>query len=1641
MMTFREQQQLVRDLRQQRDMAEQSLRLHRTRLAAKQVLLAHGHRRVTGATTDIARLEREIAQLASTVNNAHGTLTAAKHALTEAVRAFTLLDNPRQLIEELNDRLPILLLPVRIETRFMTENNSTELWVRIFPDDIAVHSHEKGLTVDEVESGLTYWRELWHARQQEEDAQRETQKKGAWRALAGEFGSTRAAWVARETEPDTLDVNEPSQLVFPTFDPETLKQESWTQAPRSKVMPDRFVVTLYAEQTKIAEVVGAQIPDPLITGPDPQLSEEELVQRGGDILPGPNLDWLYDFDRAVELGMAVRVPLTEPRQIDRLLVMGLRLSSDEQDSKSLLEELLDNHHYSQDGMGLILQGTPTNNTDAQGSGFSSVDPGAERGYAVETGEAMFELTDQYDMRSDAQRLIQALGIDHSLMQHVEQADRFDVREAQLMNTALWPATAGYFIEELIGLSPDTVRRVRDFFISHVAGRGTLPALRVGIQPYGILPTSSFERWKFSSAVNDPQDVPFMRNVHKVLTRLDQEWARSIDRVSHVHKQGDSFDHLLSTLGLHATSVQYHRRHGVGREYIWNYQQFTFTDEIAKVIQAHLVNESEKLLQELGLDFTKPPKITELAFFKRQDDITDPLIEDVDAAENERWSEKDPLQSLYKIDEVRVNYIGWLVAGTIDDIKRQQFLNETDERQPIPKALLYRMLRRALLLAYHDTTLQLYENHGVVESVARREIELSNVRAKRTVTRWEFMEAKIAQVLPQVSRANISLVEFLQTPEGKSRPEASFLGEVRDSLAGLSELSTASLERLFAEHLDLCSYRLDAWQTGLFTERLERLRNLQEDSAEATTGIYLGAFGWLENIKPGGPAVPVSPEEIPESLLEPEKGRIIAQPDNAGFIAAPSVNHATTAAVLRNAYLTHADSAHPERMAVNLCSERVRTALQFLDGIRNGQELGALLGYQFERGLSDRHDDPSLSQFIPAFRKHYPLVADKITPGESGDQIETKEARNVFDGYTLIEQTILRDDPIGYPYKVEGLPPNNSANKQQVKAIKAEVERMADSLDAIADLSLAESVYQLAQGNMERSGAMMQAMTQGNHPPEPDIVRTPRSGSTMTHRMMLNLDSVGNPTAWPGDISPRAAMEPSLNEWLGQILGSPERIRFIIERSQPEERDSSLTIVDLGMQPIDLVYMLTEELGEKDGAANRDDTTELDRRIVHAFRKKMQSSGTSEVGDVTISFVQRDSSWTNEDKTVFELLPLLQNLRELITGCRPLSAEDLRLPSEANEEEHPNPKGYDDEAVKARVSKALTTLQNAFDQLTEALSSAEEDSAGEQEFTELAGSLFVLAGFGLPDAFPKQRAELLSQASRVRDVAQSKLKQADDLMALRNLTPDRIASLSVEDRIEIYRHAARSILDESFNLLPTFLINNSDEVAAAVEFRDAGSGLNLTRFSNNALIVDEWLQGVARVRDKMALVEEVVTFNDAFEHADWVLKPLQLPFLESDHWIAVKYPAPDPNNPDDTNAFQPEGDYLSIVQLVPSGQFDAAANQIGLLIDEWTETIPNKIETSGIAVHYNQPGSQPPQALLLAITPEVTGNWTWDDLEAILLDTMIRAKKRAVEPEHLGLTPFAQILPAILTAVSSKPFATISTDLVNQTEVAFSDLES
>jgi hypothetical protein len=90
---------------------------------------------------------------------------------------------------------------------------------------------------------------------------------------------------------------------------------------------------------------------------------------------------------------------------------------------------------------------------------------------------------------------------------------------------------------------------------------------------------------------------------------------------------------------------------------------------------------------------------------------------------------------------------------------------------------------------------------------------------------------------------------------------------------------------------------------------------------------------------------------------------------------------------------------------------------------------------------------------------------------------------------------------------------------------------------------------------------------------------------------------------------------------------------------------------------------------------------------------------------------------------------------------------------------------------------------------------------------------------------------------------------------------------------------------------------------------------------------------------------------------------------------------------------------------------------GFLIDEWIEEIPGKEELTGISFQYNQPDSQPPQVLLLAISPTEGKQWSWDKLGEIIDDTLRRAKQRAVGLGELASTDWIGLLPAVVSEFS------------------------
>ena len=286
------------------------------------------------------------------------------------------ISDPRRRIDGLDDRIPILLFPVRIETRFFGNADKPELRVRIFPDDIAITTHETALSSGEAAAGRLFWTERASAMQIADPAAREQAIEGAWTRLVQDNGEARGSFILLRLRPENWDDAAPplpGDLVFPDIGPEQPATVAGA-VPRSRIMPDRFVVRLVHGDT-VVEALGNPIPDDLLVGPDPKQLETVLTRdpATGRLQPDARLAWLFDFEAAVNVGLGVRIAI-EPVRLrtgfDRVIVLGLKLSADPAAGAALVEGLIESHRYT-GGFDLLPQGTPTNNTERVPAGFSS----------------------------------------------------------------------------------------------------------------------------------------------------------------------------------------------------------------------------------------------------------------------------------------------------------------------------------------------------------------------------------------------------------------------------------------------------------------------------------------------------------------------------------------------------------------------------------------------------------------------------------------------------------------------------------------------------------------------------------------------------------------------------------------------------------------------------------------------------------------------------------------------------------------------------------------------------------------------------------------------------------------------------------------------------------------------------------------------------------------------------------------------------------------------------------------------------------------------------------------------------------------------------------------------------------------------
>jgi hypothetical protein len=288
------------------------------------------------------------------------------------------------------------------------------------------------------------------------------------------------------------------------------------------------------------------------------------------------------------------------------------------------------------------------------------------------------------------------------------------------------------------------------------------------------------------------------------------------------------------------------------------------------------------------------------------------------------------------------------------------------------------------------------------------------------------------------------------------------------------------------------------------------------------------------------------------------------------------------------------------------------------------------------------------------------------------------------------------------------------------------------------------------------------------------------------------------------------------------------------------------------------------------------------------------------------------------------------------------------------------------------------------------------------------------------------------------LTKSTLLQADLNKRLDRINNELFADYTSETdpakRISIIQEAGKILLTDEFKMIPSFSVPSihADEWNTALDQVHTLLDYQVNTLGN-PLPVDDWFYGVARVREKLGRMEQAIMLIEGFKDREIELTPVQFPRIEPYCWFAVEFGHSDRETNELLQSVFRENDHLLYTAYYHES-FQNGQDQCGLLIDEWTEIVPTEEETTGITFHYDKPNSEPPQSMLLAVSPQLFGEgWNWQDLVEILHETLDEAKLRAVEPQQIendqtsssgpaGLqyTGYANLLPATISTVTKYP---------------------
>lgn len=447
-----------------------------------------------------------------------------------------------QNIEELSSIDRVLLLPYKLSVHFKKKNEKESLLIRVLPDSMNLVNHFPYLTPEELSLAKEYWA-MALDKVVKYGSKRNLKDDGITADLMGKVGAARASFILIKTTPigwETLienltsienptvrrDQAELYQIYtkFPTIETRPKDQQIRSLV---KLLPNQFTFYIYDHNGEIPYIeIGNPIPQELWVGFE-ENPDSKLKDPASSLIYSEDSAWMVDFDAAEEVGMAKTVQITSnewENGFSKVIVTGIRLGDAIQNDHEL-NNLLEDHYYANEA-DIVPVGTPTNMIKelTQNEELEKV-----RKYEPELifKRVIFPSSWQNpEDNSDGNILADKLGVNNQTTGKFLHAERQDQEDAKHINRSIYEATLGTYVKQTLkpivehnnALHKKYLQGFKEFWINQVNGRGTIPAIRIGNQPYTTLPITLSRELDF-----DYTDSYFLARYYKFFLWLRDKW--------------------------------------------------------------------------------------------------------------------------------------------------------------------------------------------------------------------------------------------------------------------------------------------------------------------------------------------------------------------------------------------------------------------------------------------------------------------------------------------------------------------------------------------------------------------------------------------------------------------------------------------------------------------------------------------------------------------------------------------------------------------------------------------------------------------------------------------------------------------------------------------------------------------------------------------------------------------------------------------------------------------------------------------------------------------------------------------------------------------------------------------------------------